>query len=332
MNVSTQQEQTPLHEHYNRANQLFQTGQLQQALAELEQARQYAANENQAAHIDKSIKTVREMMQQQEPEPAVNESYVEEEAPSESNKMVLLTILVGLICLTPIVMKLITIFSQPSPPPAQDKVTASAPATAGDDSATTANNANAEPAPPSSTPDVIINTDVNETQAVATAATATLNASGVNLRDQPSTSSNTVTHLDLNQTVSVVNAAPVQADGYAWSKIETASGQSGWVASKFLQTATPAAQANPPANAAADSTTTPASAPAENAAGTRLVNASGVALRSEPGTGKPLVTTLTQARVTVLEDKAVTTDGFVWSKVRTANGSEGWLADKFLSN
>lgn len=317
MNVTTEDQKiSPLHEHYNRANQYFQAGQYQNALKELDQAKKCVSNENQAAHIDNSIRTVTEMIQQEEPNSEVNEDFQEEKrSGADSNKLLLLTVLVGLICLTPIVMKLIEIFSQPSSPPAAQEIVASAEA----NPEVIEQNVVSDPAAPSGSPDLIVNSEMSETQAVANAGTVLVSASGVNLRDRPSTMGTTVTTLSLNQSVSKLKMDPIDADGYTWSKVETSAGQSGWVVNKFLQETTP------PVATVANSAATPNTI-------TRSIKASGVALRAEPGTGKALVTSLTQTHVTVLEDKAVTVDGFVWTKVRTENDSEGWLADQFLSD
>lgn len=342
MNAITQENnQAMLQDHYNQANQAFQDGNYALALSELQQAMQYAENEKQAAHIEQSIRTVQEMMSQEPTPPAAQSPEAPVQEPSSGgsaaspNKMLLLTVLVGLICLTPIIMKCIEIFTQPAQ--VEQQAASPAPASpAADPNASGATVANTVPASPASTPDVIV--EANAT------AEATVTGSGINLRESASTKANSLVRLSAGEKVKVLEANAAQADGYVWSKIETSSGASGWVAAQFLrmeQPAQPVAEA--PASAAAPATaetvaTTPESAalapesgvPA-SAAMTRSIVGSGVSLRSQPGTKAVLITTLSQSQITVLENKAMQADGFTWTKIRTANGTEGWVADQFLS-
>lgn len=325
-----QQAQNLLRTHYNQANIYFEAGQYQQAIKELEAAKQHAADQNQLAHIENTMRTVSEMMQQN-PSPSSQPETAHDHEPSESskpdnNKLMLLTILVGLICLTPIGMKLIERYSQPALPPTE----ASAPASAA------AENTQAAPDTPSATPAVILDANGQPPVSLNTPQeTRSVVGNQVNVRGTASIAGELVTRLSANQQVKVISAQPTQADGLSWLQVETTDGKTGWVASQFLAPASPAADAPAPA---ADSAlqTTPEQAAATSttpavAAGQARVNGNGVSLRAVPGTQGSLLTTLSNAEVTILEDKATQADGLTWTKIKTANGTEGWIADQFIS-
>lgn len=354
MNALTQEnKQAMLQEHYNRANQAFQDGNYTLAMNELQQALQYAQNDKQTAHIQQTMKTVQEMMQQQAPAapaPAVqstpaapaeeNEAPVSTSSGQQPNKLLLLTILVGLICLTPIAMKIIEAVSQPA------VQSSASPAPASPEASMQASNPEANssvPVNPASTPDVIV--EDNATQQ------ATVTGSGINLRETASTKANSMAKLTAGESVKVLEANAQQADGYVWSKIETSTGTTGWVATQFLQMAqaanavapapvdttstTPAASVttdttSAPASAVAPESTMPASTVPAATGPVKNVTGNSVSLRSQPGTKSVLVKVLSRSQITVLEDKAAQADGYTWTKIKTADGFEGWVADQFL--
>ncbi|MGV3526168.1 MAG: SH3 domain-containing protein [Candidatus Sericytochromatia bacterium] len=344
MNVITREnEQAMLHEHYNNANRFFQAGDYTSALKELQEALRYAEDDKQIAHIEQTMRTVKEAMQPQAAAPTETSNAPAAAGASPlgglagNNKLLLLTILVGLICLTPIVMKCIEIFSQPSVGQTEQAAAPASPAT--ETNAETASGTPSGENAPSATPDVIVaaETEPGGTDTPAVAAQSTVIGNSVNVRAEASTRGASVARLGNGESVTVLEANAIQADGYTWSKIQTAGGATGFVASQFLQAAAPAAAApvSPaaPVEGAADGTLVTETPAAETPAGpTRAVAGTGVALRAEPTTGGALLTTLSPSQITVLQDKAVTADGLVWTKIRTSGGTEGWVADKFLGN
>jgi len=328
MNSTTEQQETSLvNTHYQLANEFYHAGDYHQAYQELKKACQHAQDAEQAAHIEQNMRELQKMMQQ-EPEPVLQEQ-AESEPVREPNKMLLLTMLVGLICLTPIVMKCIEIFSQPS---------VSSEATVATETETTATTEvvnNPEQATPQATPNVIVEADVNGNLIPAGAPQSVITGNSVNLRETPSLQGASLGTLVQNQAVTVLESSTITADGYTWSKVQTAAGASGWIASQFVRSDTPQAATQvantPPAKP--EHAVSPASEPpAATAAGlSRKVSGNGVSLRGEPKTAGVLLTTLSGTAVTVLEDKAVTADGYTWSKIRTQNGTEGWIASQFLA-
>ncbi|MFT7826721.1 SH3 domain-containing protein, partial [Priestia megaterium] len=76
---------------------------------------------------------------------------------------------------------------------------------------------------------------INKTQTTSTSTanstskSAVVNASSLNVRSSASTSASVVTNLPRNSKVTVVK------ESGSWSQIKTASGQTGWVASQYLQ-------------------------------------------------------------------------------------------------
>ncbi len=331
-NIAVDQQQTSqnlLRDHYNQANIYFEAGQYQQALNELNAAKRQAADQKQLAHIEQTIRTVSSMMQSETPvSDAAETDNTPEVTNKETNKLLLLTILVGLICLTPIVMKCIEIFSKPS---TQTEVSAVV-----TDESTTASESTAEttalsPDTPSATPAVIVDADGNPTVSID-APVHTVLGNGINMRATSSVKSDRVATLSKGQEVKAVSASPVSAEGYEWVQIKTADGQSGWVASKFLSAAASTSAAIATSSEVTSSTTTtPDAAAATTATSDAQINTAGVSLRAEPSTKGALLTTLSQSKITILEDQAAQADGYTWTKIKTANGTEGWLAHKFLT-
>ena len=336
MNVITQQnQQAMLHDHYNQANQAFQDGNYGQALKELEQALQYAETEKQVAHIQQSIRTVQEMMPQ-EPNPGPSQGQPQsqevsggEDTPPGSNRMLLLTVLVGLICLTPIVMKCIEIFTQPSIKTEQVQQTTQ---TTQQSTQTTDQASASAPASPVSTPEVIVE--------AGAAAKWVVTGNGINMRASASTKAAPLAKLSAGESVKMLEANAQQANGYIWSKVETTTGVTGWVATQFLREEQPAAAPVAPVTDPASPVDATSAVPADTASadtmaasvGTpRNLSTGGVSLRGQPGTKATLITVLSQSQVTVLPDAPIQADGFNWVKVKTAQGTEGWIADKFLS-
>lgn len=74
-------------------------------------------------------------------------------------------------------------------------------------------------------------TQINSTSTANSASkSAVINASSLNVRSSASTSASIVTNLPRNSKVTVVK------ESGSWSQVKTASGQTGWVASQYLQT------------------------------------------------------------------------------------------------
>jgi uncharacterized protein YgiM (DUF1202 family) len=334
---TTQTENTPtqmLAHYHQRANEFYQAGNYQQALKELKQALRYASNENDLEVIEVNIKTISQMLQEEEKTQMDNYS----ENPSESqesgdnppegfvyqNKLLLLAILVGVICFTPIIMKLIERFTHP---PAQQEV-AQTPAKPPAETVTKVDAAPVEVAPVAS-------------------LEATVLKDRVNLREQASTQSTPLARLSLNEKVKVLEDKSQTAGGYTWSKIQTTSGQVGWVSAAFLQMSN-TTEAAPVENTVTDpaapvisetATTavdpalqTPASTTPVVAGNLKKVSSAGVSLRSGPSVTQSLITTLpADTEIEVLQGATVTADGLTWSQIKTSQGTIGWMASKYIA-
>lgn len=357
MNVSTEiNPQDVLSQHYNEANLHFQAGEFDKALEALDQAKQYAADDHQREHIESTIATVKENMGQTSPspiEPDVTDETIETTPPkNRPNSMLILTVLVGLVCITPIAMKFIEIFSQPRVESTPNTLTEATGETAGTDdtvvaaTTTETNSTTVEPAP-ASTAAVIVNAEqpeatVQNTQTASNVA-MTINGNNVNVRSEANVGASRVTTLTQGAEVQAIAGQTINADGFQWQQIKTSSGQTGWIASRFLQASTqastPTVTEAPATAAAVDVTTTvtpPAdttvtTAPAASSGTVMKVSASGVSVRTTPSTSGARVIALSNTSVTVIEAKAIEADGYSWSKIRTQNGTEGWVAHQFLS-
>lgn len=346
MNVSTEANpQDTLSQHYNQANLYFQAGEFKKALEELDQAKQYAADDHQREHIETTIATVKQNMGQTAPAP-VETDLVDEnsEATPQKNRpngMLILTVLVGLVCITPIAMKFIEIFSQPRAESTPNTVAEVTTETATETTTPTdaAVTPDGEPVP-ESTAAVIVNAEqpesaVQNTQTVSNVA-MTINGNNVNVRAEASVGAARVTTLTQGVEVQAITGQSVSADGFQWQQIKTNAGQTGWVASRFLQANAQAPTAVVEAAASSEAPATVSSneataTPAAASGAVMKVAASGVSVRTTPSTSGSRLIALSNTTVTVIEAKAIEADGYSWSKIRTQNGTEGWVAHQFLS-
>ncbi len=157
------------------------------------------------------------------------------------------------------------------------------------------------------------------------AAKATILSAGLNLRTGPSLTHAVVGKAFRGASVDVIDQ---QA---SWYQIKTVLGTTGWVLGDFLQVPNSAAVVAAPAGAAAPVIVAPvavAAAPAAvaPAAMSGLVNAGRTNMRQGPGTGFPAVGKL-GARTSLT---LVARHG-EWYKVRTANGTNGWVSAELLN-
>lgn len=147
----------------------------------------------------------------------------------------------------------------------------------------------------------------------------------LNLRSEPSLSSSKITCLTAGTGVAVTGGT-VQADGYTWVPVTTASG-SGWVAGNYLDlVAAPAAETPEPAAAAAD--------PAVTVVGTTAVtdNSPGcLRVRGGAALDSPVLDCLAAGTaVTFLSDEVIEQDGYTWMKIAVSGRVQGWVASEYL--
>ncbi|MEH7563921.1 N-acetylmuramoyl-L-alanine amidase, partial [Priestia megaterium] len=92
---------------------------------------------------------------------------------------------------------------------------------------------------------------------------------------------------------------------------KTASGQTGWVASQYLQ--------------AGSASSAPAKDSGSTSSQSAVVNASSLNVRSSASTSASIVTNLPRnSKVTVLKESGS------WSQIKTASGQTGWVASQYL--
>ncbi len=152
---------------------------------------------------------------------------------------------------------------------------------------------------------------INKTQttstptANSTSKSAVVNASSLNVRSSASTSASIVTNLPRNSKVTVLK------ESGSWSQIKTTSGQTGWVASQYLQ--------------AGSGSSAPAKDSGSTTSKSAVVNASSLNVRSSASTSASVVINLPRnSKVTVLKESGS------WSQIKTASGQTGWVASQYL--
>lgn len=366
--MSTVAHKEKLAQHHKLANQYYQQGNYPAALYELGLALAYATHPEDKNIIQSNIGTIRAMMKQ-DPN-SLEGADMTQAAPApgsgsrltfqnlKHNRLAMTAVTIAVLCLTPIAIKFVQIVTGGNAPEASQSTVAST-APVGETATTSATEETAgniivvespvAPATTSTTEAPVILSEqttpttaapVNAAPAAATSTAKYIAGTKVNLREQASTSANTLIRLQKDTAVTVVDPNPVSADGYTWVKIQTPEGVVGFVASSFLRdgaavATTTTTVATTPAATTTTTTTTTATIPDATAVaptGSTKIIGSGVSFRAQPSTQGPLITTLSSENAfTVLESKSVTADGHSWTKIRTAQGTVGWVASQFIS-
>lgn len=145
---------------------------------------------------------------------------------------------------------------------------------------------------------------------------ATVTVAALNLREEPSTTSEVLTLAKKDDTVIILNTVTV--DGRLWYQVFF-NNLTGYMAAEYLQVASPASEAEPTASAP----------PAELLAGT--VNANSLRLRATPSTKGSIVATLSRnEHLTVLSHDTISADGHNWYNVNYS-GKVGYMSAQYLT-
>lgn len=138
-----------------------------------------------------------------------------------------------------------------------------------------------------------------------------VNGIDVAIRDGVGTSTNVITRVSTGESMLRIELANSMADGYYWDKVVLSNGTKGYIARTFI-------------NQVSDITNTNDSA----------VTNTGVNLRNGPGTsGTSVIILLSKGQaVTVMESgKYNGLDGYNWSRVKLANGTQGYLVSDYIN-
>lgn len=131
------------------------------------------------------------------------------------------------------------------------------------------------------------------------------------VRDASTTSANEIVKVNKDDILLRIEISGIKSDGYYWDKVVLADGTKGYIARDFIE------KINNVTNA--------------NLSAVANVN---VNLRNGPGTaGTKVITTLTAGQsVTVIETgKYDGLDDYNWSRVKLSNGTEGYLANNYIT-
>lgn len=134
---------------------------------------------------------------------------------------------------------------------------------------------------------------------------------GLYLRTGPGTGYSVITTMPTG-TVCTVVGGPTGANGYSWYQVDTPYGR-GWAAGEFLEKTS--------------GTTPPPSG--GFAAGEKVAVTAGLYLRTGPGTGYSVITTMPTGTICTIVSGPNPANGYTWYQVDTAYG-RGWCAGEYL--
>ena len=135
----------------------------------------------------------------------------------------------------------------------------------------------------------------------------------VNLRNGPGTSGTSIiTTLSEGQIVTRIEKNMYNLDGYVWDRITLPDGRGGYIAQEFLS---------------AQGSTNPNTGTVTTSEIVRVICKSGLKVRVEPGTDKSVLTFVEKnTLLTRTKANASNADGYIWDKIITPDGLEGYVA------
>lgn len=133
----------------------------------------------------------------------------------------------------------------------------------------------------------------------------------VNLRNGPGTSSTTIiTTLIKGQVLTRIETNKYNIDGYIWDRVELSDGRQGYIAQQYID------------KAGSDTGTEE-----NNSQLVKVICNSGLKVREEPGTNQKVLTYLDKDEVLTRTQAGVSNaNGYVWDKIVTSDGIEGYIA------
>lgn len=135
-----------------------------------------------------------------------------------------------------------------------------------------------------------------------------------NVRNGPGTSGTvTITTLTVGQNVTIVEKNKYKnIDGYDWSRIYLSDGRQGYIVARYIEEI----------KNSSDGTTSPSGKEI-----VKVVTASGLSIREHPGTNQKILTYADKGDYLTRVEKDVSRDnGYIWDKIITDNGIEGYVA------
>lgn len=145
----------------------------------------------------------------------------------------------------------------------------------------------------------------------------------VNLRNGPGTTgTSVVTTLISGQSVTIIEKDVYNGlNDFNWVRVKLSNGTQGYIASKYLTEVGNGANPNPGGGNQGYSIAT-----------IKCDDGSSVRIRSQATTSSTVVTKCPKgATVTIIQENVATANGYIWDKIVTSDGIEGFIANKYLN-
>ncbi len=159
--------------------------------------------------------------------------------------------------------------------------------------------------------------------------------STLNFRAEPSSTATVLRTLSPGTQLTAVGPAnPPDAGGIAWQNVQTADGQSGWVAAQFLSDTQPAAAAATATPFPTPPNGTPVVTPMQPSGYVYVASPNGLNLRADKSASSQLLTTLANGQRLQTNGLGFgpDNDGITWLNVQTDGGQQGWVAAAFVTD
>lgn len=151
---------------------------------------------------------------------------------------------------------------------------------------------------------------LNKIDDITTSNDAMYVRENVNLRNGPGVDGTTIiTKLNSGTLLTRIEAGKYELDGYVWDRVKLLDGSQGYVARYFINEVSGGIQGEV----------------------VKVIANGGLMLRQLPTTDSAIITTLpTGTLLTRLEKNVATANDLVWDKVKTINGTEGYVASIYI--
>ncbi len=152
--------------------------------------------------------------------------------------------------------------------------------------------------------------------AVGDEAIVATGTSCLNMRDGAGLNHSRIDCMESGGKLTVLSE-PTSSNGFTWVKVQTESGQEGWVAAEYLR---PAPSEDVP------------DAPELSLSQQATVDTDGSCLYVRDGAGllKSVKDCMSDGTVVDIVSQPVRADGFTWVEVELSNGTRGWSASEYL--
>lgn len=139
----------------------------------------------------------------------------------------------------------------------------------------------------------------------------TVNDTGINIRENRTTTSTSIAKVNTGDVLLRIEKGTAEIEGYIWDKVVLQNGTIGYIADKFIDKSDDVITCE-----------------------VEAYTSTGTDIRNGPGlTGTTTIGTLPALqKITIIDKGKYELDGYIWDRVRLADGKQGYVASEYLNS